>query len=67
MMMEKGENIEGDADIPYPLADLTQIDFWKIIGDSKLEEITLAEEIGKFQKLWENVSPYFYPILNVLL
>ncbi|XP_035205467.1 uncharacterized protein LOC118180492 [Stegodyphus dumicola] len=45
------EDIEGEVDIPYPLADPTQVDFWKIVGDSKLEERASAEEIGKFQEV----------------
>ena len=49
MIEEFGEDIEGDANMSYPLADPTQVDFWKILGDSKLEERASAEEIGKIQ------------------
>ncbi|XP_035217346.1 uncharacterized protein LOC118190700 [Stegodyphus dumicola] len=49
-MEEVMEDIEGEVHNPYPLADPTQVDFWKIVGDSKLEERASAEEIGKFQE-----------------
>ncbi|MCP8719654.1 MAG: reverse transcriptase domain-containing protein, partial [Asgard group archaeon] len=48
---EVEKDIEGDADIPYPLADPTQVDFWKIVEENRLEDRVSAEEIGKFQEI----------------
>lgn len=53
---------EGDEDveIPYPLPNITQIDFWEIVNNIELKKRSAGSQISKFNDVIEKTGKCFF-------
>lgn len=57
-MVNEMDSEEGDEDveIPYPLPNIAQIDFWEIANNIELEKRVAGSQITKFKDVIEKIG-----------